>query len=395
MIRPRSRRTRLWSSLAAVGALALLAVVPIQMATGQTADPIPFDAGVLRLHMNTDASFFRYEPLTGSPTTQSFSANTNKCVYQGGSQSLMAVTAPVPPNAARTIVGYQQKENGYGLGVNTRGKEGAGSCNQTNLGETLVLELQNDAGPLAGLYVGSAELDVELKFNATLHVAFSRDGQELGSRTYSCDGSDCGPDSGGGDNYRLSVSPLSGQPFDKMVFTTSSTNSQAAAIIEGGNDAGTADSIFNIVQLLNPIECGETVGGEGGGTAVDVTLVNDDECSPKGYLLNPDEREIELITGGGATGRWVVAVDDWAPETAQNPIPASTVFPPAAGESVVWCNGTFDPDDDPSTGGTLGATMPSGHSWCLIRQDARIAGDGLMQVNERLLLEADARITRG
>jgi hypothetical protein len=382
-----------------VAGLAILAIVPIQMATGQTTDPVAFDAGTLRLHMDTDASFFRYEPLVGQSVTQSFSANTNKCVYQGGTQSLMAVSAPVGPNVARSIVGYQQKSNGYGLGVNKAGREGAGSCNQTNLGETLVLELQNaGTSPLSGLYVESAELDVELKFNAILTVELFKDGTSVGTRTYDCDGSDCGPDSGGGDNYRLVIEDTDGDVFDAMVFTVSSTNSQAAAVIEGGND-GTDDSEFNLVQLLNPIDCGETISGAGGDSEVDITLLDTEGCSPKGYLLDVDSREIELITGGGTEpGQWVVEVDDWAPEPAQNPVPASTVFPPEPdGESVVWCDGMFDPDDTPSTGGTYGASMPTSgdHSWCLIKQDAAIAGDGLMQVNETLLLEADARIARG
>jgi len=389
--------SRRWKALGAITTLALLAVVPIQIATGQTTDPVPFGAGVIRLHMNTDASFFRYEPISGTPITQSFSANTNKCVYNGGTQSLIAVSTPVPPNAPRTIVGYQQKDNGYGLGVNKAAREGAGGCNQTNLGETLVLELQNDAStsPLKGLYLSSAELDVELKFNATLHVELLKDGTSLGSRTYNCDGSDCGPDSGGGDNYRLTIADMQNRVFDKMVFTTSSTNSQAAAVIEGGNDAGTSESLFNVVQLLNPVDCGDTKSAAGGGTSVDVTLVPTEGCQTKGYALDASARAIELITGGGAAGQWVVEVNDWAPETAANPVPASTVFPPTAGELVVWCNGTYDSEDIPSTGGTFGATMPSGHSWCLIRQDAEIAGTNLMQVNETLLLEADARITRG
>jgi hypothetical protein len=390
-------------SIGVVAALALLAIVPIQMATGQTTEPVPFDAGVVRLHMNTDASYFRYEPLSGEDATQPFSASTTKCIYQPGSagQSLIAVSAPIPPNTTKSVVGYQQKDNGYGLGVNTSGREGSGGCNQTNLNETLVLELQNDGAtsPVKGLYVDYADLDVEFKFNATLNVEYFKDGGSLGSLSYNCTGSDCGPDSGGGDNYRVHLTAPGGAVFDKIVLTASSSNSQAAITLEGGNDAGTSDSLFHVVQLLDPVDCGDTIPGAGGGTSVNITLVNTADCSTKGYALDVTAREIEFITGGGATGQWVVDVDAWSPETAVNPVPVSRVFPPDPnGELVVWCDGTYDKDDLPSEGGTYGASMPGEpgeHFWCLIRQDTAIAGDGLMQVNETLLLEADARITRG
>ncbi len=86
----------------------------------------------------------------------------------------MKPSAAIPPNANASVVGYLQKDNGYGLGVNKGGKEGSGSCTQTNLPEQLTLELQNDAdtSPVHGLYIDSTSLDMEFKYNAVLNATY-------------------------------------------------------------------------------------------------------------------------------------------------------------------------------------------------------------------------------
>ena len=171
--------SRRWKAMGVAAGLLLLALVPIQMATGQTPPtPVPFNAGNLKLHMNTDASNWRYVDAGGTTVeTDSFSAST-KCAYQPGTNgnTLMAPSATSSTNG--TVVGYLTKDNGYGLGVNKGGKEGAGSCTQTNIPEKLTLELQNDTAGSAvhGLYVDSTALDMEFKYNATLNASFFLDG---------------------------------------------------------------------------------------------------------------------------------------------------------------------------------------------------------------------------
>jgi hypothetical protein len=397
--------------LGIVGAFVLIAaLVPLQMASGETPPaPIPFEAGQLRLHMNTDASWFKY--FDGSNTqiggTQSFSAGT-KCNYVQGSNGNLLMAPSATSNLNNTVVGYLQKDNGYGLGVNRGGKEGTGSCTQTNLtgNEKLTLELQNDTAtsPVHGLYVSSTALDMEFKYNATLVANFWLDGKNVGSNTYNCLGSDCGPDSGGGDNYVVELVPPTNGPnpnpnllWDKVEFTVSSSNSQAAVTLEGGNDVNTSTSIFNLVQFLTPASCDNPIEGSGGGTHVTIQLLPESGvCPDKGYSLSVTAREINFETLGGASSQWIVNVDDWSPEPAINPVPATVVYPPAGGEDAVWCDGTFNANDP---GGTFGASMPAGgHSWCLIRQNTTIAGEvgGVqqMQVNELYLLEGDARLCR-
>ena len=415
--------SRKWKALSAVAAVAVLSVVPIQMAAVQAADPpppVPFEAGNLKLSMKAGAgnSHFQFIDNTGVVETDTFSASA-KCGYVNTVSSLMLPSASiVPTNVNGTVVGFQQKDNGYGLGVNRAGKEGSGSCSQTNASERLVLELKNDVqgSNVEDMFIDKAELDVEYKYNSVLEVEFFLGTDSLGSESYPCDQvSDCGPDSADGDNKRVELTAPTSTTnpyglFDKMAFTVTSSGTQAAATIEGGSDANTSASNFHLVSLLDPALCGEPIFGTSDAfniddTNVEITLVDTTGCSTKGYALDVTEREIEFITAGGTTDQWVVEVNDWAPEPAVNPIPASVVYPPDGGEDVVWCDGMFDPDDTPSTGGTYGGSMPTSgdHSWCLIRQDAEIAGQiatdtgpiQAMQVNEILLLEADARITRG
>ncbi len=188
-----------------------------------------------------------------------------------------------------------------------------------------------------------------------------------------------------------------GQPWDKVVLTVTSSNSQGAVTLEGGNDVGTSDSVFHLVKFLTPADCSNPITGEGGGTNVTIHLLESSGvCPDKGYALNVTSRSITFETSGngGAPGQWIVDVNDWSPEPAINPVPATTVFPPANGELAVWCDGNYTPN----SGGTLGATMPNGHSWCLIHQEASIAGviSGVqqMQVNELYLLEGDAVLCR-
>ena len=185
--------SRRWKAMGVAAGLLLLALVPIQMATGETTPtPVPFDAGTLKLHMNTDASTWTYIDAGGtSVETDHFSGST-KCAYQAGANGNTLMAPSASSSTSGTVVGYLAKDNGYGLGVNKGAKEGAGSCTQTNIPETLTLELKNDAAGSAvhGLYVDSTSLDMEFKYNATLNAAFFLDGSPVGSATFGCTNSD-------------------------------------------------------------------------------------------------------------------------------------------------------------------------------------------------------------
>ena len=149
------------------------------------------------------------------------------------------------------------------------------------------------------------------------------------------------------------------------------------------------------------IACGETRSDSGGGTNVDVTLVDEAGCSPKDVSLLVTSDSIEVLSGGGGgLATFVVYSNAWAPEPAVTPVPATIVSPigsppgTAGSEAEVWCDGIYDPAQTPELGGTYGVIMPAGHVWCRILQTTTSAGTGFMQVNEISLLIADASRNR-
>ncbi|MDH5225248.1 MAG: hypothetical protein OEW46_10830, partial [Actinomycetota bacterium] len=312
--------------------------------------------------------------------------SSGKCGYTVTSGNLVTVSATGGP------VGYREASNGYGLGVNKNGNEGTGSCTQTNPGESLTLDFRPALG--GTMFLDHAMLDLELKYSSTLLTIKLFKGSDLVyTYTRTCTVSDCGPDSGGSDNRLVRVPTGTGTVlFDSMQMTAvTSGGTQAAATLEGGSDPGTSPSRFHVVTPGIPIDCGETIPFAGGGTDVGVTLVDNEACQPKGIAVFTDPREIELLAGGStADVQFLLDVNDWAPEPAVTPIPATLVDPAGVGDNVgTWCNGT------PSS-----YSMPTGEFWCLLDQHATLAGtDGsgtqLMQVSEVWVLEGDARITRG
>jgi len=180
---------------------------------------------------------------------------------------------------------------------------------------------------------------------------------------------------------------------------------QNTATIQADNtDPDSANASIGVFETT--IACGETVLASGGGTDVNVTLVNNAGCEPKNATItattseDPDFQHLIEILAGGSGGQVTFIVEStWAPEDIPQgaPTPLSTVIPacapgpscdptdPTNRETEVWCDGAFDPDSP-----TLGAIMPEDHSWCRITQDTTIAEGGLKRVHEiSLLINAD------
>ena len=115
-------------------------------------------------------------------------------------------------------------------------------------------------------------------------------------------------------------------------------------------------------------------------------------CIPINYDLTRSGNTVDFIKDAAQdpSASFKVEVNAWNPEPAANPIPALMVSPPTTPEEIVWCDGTAA---DP--------TMPDGHYWCLIDIHAELVAapedesGNWMQVTETVLLEGDARITRG
>lgn len=410
---------RRWNSIspkvkliAALAALGMLAVTPIQFATGQVPLTLePEDAGYIGLQMDSSGNRFRYfNPDHSVNASQTFKASS--CKYTPVSPATGFNLVKLSPTPGTSAVGYSTSGSGkFGLGINTA--EGTGKCTQINApNELLTLELQNGSGqtPFAGKYLDYMELDIEWKFNATINIALYREGDQVDSFSVSCADSDCGPDSADGDNNRIRVPATGTVLFDEIrLFATG--GSGAAVTLEAGADGtpalpgglgaslSTGESVFHVVALGEGVlTCGAGSNVATEGAAVTLTRLSEagdpssnpdgSPCIPINYELTRDGNLIDFLKDPtqDPNASFRVEVNAWDPETAQNPIPASTVFPPdPGGESLVWCDGT-----------SAAPVMPAGdHFWCLVSQRSELVGSGQMQVYETVLLEGDARITRG
>jgi hypothetical protein len=420
------RLSRRWKGLATVAAMGIVALAPLQLATvipaSATTALQPTDAGYIDLQMNSAANRFTYVPLSGSGPSQTF--RSVNCSYTPVSPSsgfnLMALSSTPSPGSK---VGYlTSSASRYGLGVNnTSVGEGTGKCTQINnyaTREVLDLSLQNAADQaMSGKYIDYMEIDVEAKFNATINIELWKDGVQVGSETVSCTSSDCGPDSSDGDNFRVRVPATGASLFDQVKLYATGPSSGAVTLEAGadgtvaygvgesvtglGESLNTKDSLFHIVQLGEGVlDCGgNNLAFEG--AAVKLTRLDGGDpglnpdgtpCIPINYDLTRSGNTVDFIKDAAQdpSASFKVEVNAWDPEPAANPIPASTVFPPAEGEAIVWCEGT-----------AAEPTMPTDHYWCLIDVHGELVAapegeDGnWMQVTETVLLEGDARITRG
>ena len=154
-----------------------------------------------------------------------------------------------------------------GLGVKSTNDGTGEPCGRVEAedGEAISVAL---GAHLDGYLMSAIDVDLELKFNAQVDLIFKRDGTTVFASTFSSGGgSDDGPDSGDGDNYRVFVRPASGDSpilFDEVVFDPSA----GAISLEGGadgTDKGTLDansnsSQFEVVKGFDgQITCGDTV----------------------------------------------------------------------------------------------------------------------------------------
>lgn len=382
------------------------------------------DEGLLRLHLGT-SDYFRFEPVDGSSVTQAI--NTSGCRATLGPPELVTLL-PGPTGAT-----LGQKDDSLGVRFNEGGGQPCAQVNNTGpTGQSLVLSL-GSVTSADGALVDWAEVDIERKFNAVVRLEFfagGTGGTSTGVLVLGCSASlsDCGPDSGDGDNFRLDTnSPPDGQaspgPFDTIVMSLDSSGpSNGAFSLEGGAD-GTApgpvgatlgvdvnDSIFHLIttDLITydgTLDCNDSdsvvVPSEPGATPTSSTIARlqnkEGACELVPYTLTASyveatgEQQVEFNVGltGQETAEfeWVL---EWDSEPATYPVVKTTsidfgdgVFTP-----LQWCGGTYDP-----AGATPDLRMADvesipGVGGCLAYQTSTLTG-GEVQVTEVLKLSND------
>jgi len=392
---PRTRNKRFLAAGAA-GAVALAAsVLPGTGASGTSSTTMPGD-DVLRLHLNKDADYFRYQrPIDagGEVFTQAITAR-NCVVPQNPTPSLVTLT-PTPTTGAVGLV-----EDG--LGVKAK-NDGAGTpCGLVDAGQELTLSLVGspDNAILRNKLIDFAELDIEGKFDVTVRAEARLAGKRVWTGTLETGpGSDSGPDSGDGDNYRWLIDPPS---FDQLVLTVDELTPNGSFSLEGGEDGtapapgglgaslGTSDSVFQLIDFTGTIDCGETEPSVGGGDSPEATFSRgqNENCEPIPYLLRSDDDSVLLQKdASGQDGANFLLDITWEPEPLDLPIEVTTIDYGDGEILIIGCDGTAEapqlpPDREPF------------ETWCLASQQWVLAGGGNIQVSETYYGAGDPRWAR-
>jgi hypothetical protein len=360
------------------GLLALVAALSLAFVAMTTASAIVVPAGTLSLHVADGVGVFTYDPTSGSNVTQTLTPD--RC-------------------------GLGTTVNGT-LGVKSGGATGT-PCGRVDTTEDMSLALDNVPNAI------SVELDLELKGNANFKIELKLGGTSLGiyevrsgssivagqgvegtttppftvsltdtARIGNCrNASDSGPDSGGNDNCRISIVP-SGE-FDTVVFLQPLVGEFS---LEGGGDAGTSDTVFNLVESFEgELGCTDEnneatdVVGSVAGTIIRHENTDHTDCVLKPYNLTASESDED----GDPSITFDVADPVDPPQAAAyeayltfdqaltNPLSATLTYDDTAPydtfEDMPPC--VADPfalDGDDATGSINDEAIPSGDTACVV-----------------------------
>lgn len=402
-----------------------LVVGGITPASGQTSGSTSTlgDAGVLRLRLGAQ-DHFRFEPASGPAITRSLTLQSGCRLAPQASPALVNFSTD-PPNAFTGLVSD-------GIGVRTNGEGNGQPCGRIDGSQKLILDL----GPaLDGTLIDFAEIDVELKFAATLSIqGYLVDDEGIASpvgvaSTYDSTGSDSGPDSGDNDNYRVRF-PEDGSftAVNRLVFSIATTG---GASLEGGADGTqacdttdsaacnpglgqtidddpdtaaietTTDSLFHLVEGDGALDCGDSfeetndgitttvarLDNAGGGTCTPIPYSQDanqntGDCDPEeeGFLQciffkkDVDTQQAQFF--------WKVV---WAPEDGSY-MESPTEFDFGDGfVSLQLCGpstGAVDPPFPEELGFPDFYPTPSSDPWCVVDTQTELQPDGKVVVTE-------------
>ena len=345
---PRSKLLAAGASFAAITVLIL--VLPATVASGSAASTSTLvDGGVLRLALGTTDRLTFHEPdgiggyETSAAGTQSITNSSGCRLAPGGD---LVTFSPVPINNS---VGFVSDA----IGVRGSSEGNGQPCGRIDApNQQLILDLGDG---LAGKVIDYAEIDLELKFGATALVTGFLDGTPVGlAEDYSSTGSDSGPDSADGDNYRIRFPQEGTTTVDRLVISISSPTGGAS--LEGGADGtpacdgfdspacagegslggptnlNTTDTLFHLLEADGALDCTTnnvaTQGGNGTptNTLTRVENVGGATCTPIPYNLDSSIDQCEDVPsyqcillqkdllGQNAQFFWHVA---WVPEPGE------------------------------------------------------------------------------
>lgn len=225
--------------LAALAALVAV-IVPSGLASGShtlETDPPPVAGAPSIVYLTLG----KQDKVTWTSEVQSISTKKNDCtaVSFGSSPQLLSVSA------GGGVLGEVKD----GLGVLSPSDGSGEPCGRVDAdnAESISVKL---GSALDDYLMTAIDVDLELKFNASVDVIFKHNGTMVDSITGFTGGesSDDGPDSKDGDNYRLLYQPDPAKYFDEVQFvpTAGSLSLEGGA---DGTDAGALDASNNSSQF--------------------------------------------------------------------------------------------------------------------------------------------------
>ncbi|MEX0863878.1 MAG: hypothetical protein WD269_03285 [Acidimicrobiia bacterium] len=201
----------------------------------------------------------RPDEVTWDGDTQTISTRNNDC--------LVVDFADIPEILVVSAIGGQLGQVKDGLGVKSPGDGSGEPCGRVEADDDEAISVA--LGSHLDDYLMSAiDVDLELKFNAVVEISFSHGGIEVASDEFSpMAGSDDGPDSSDGDNFRYVFDPEDPVYFDEVEFRPTA----GALSLEGGADGtengtletGNNSSQFEVTPVFDgQITCGDQVAIE-------------------------------------------------------------------------------------------------------------------------------------
>src|SRR5262245_50686791 len=288
------------------------------------------NGGVLQLHLGSSGSapqdYFGFRDANGTGYASTFAqtqtiSNGQGCKLAPTTGAL--VTLESSATAGQSSVGFV----GDAIGVRTNSEGNGQPCGRIDApGQKLTFRLS-----LAGKMIDYAELDLELKFGGTVSVQGYIGNSPVGSAVeYGSNGSDSGPDSGDGDNYRVRFPKTGFTLVNRLDFTIK--GNIGGASLEGGADGTVAcrttssvpsnpaecgppvnfslgetlpstDSLFHLVNVDGVLDCGDQAPAQGGGdNPTNLLTRQNNAIDPETGLPFPcDPIPFNLETAPGAT----------------------------------------------------------------------------------------------
>lgn len=413
---------------ALLGALALssaaLVTVSSMSASGGIATSGVFgDYGVVRLHLGNDGDYIRFDKHDGTTFVDGTSVAGHKASLTPScnlSTGILAMTTA--PD--RSTLGLFD----HAIGVKARGEGSGTPCGRLD-GTTQVLTITPKAGgPVAGKLFDFAELDVELKYNATAKAELYLGSTLVYTDTINSTGSDSNPDSGANDNVRWRLPKLSDPPefFDRVVLRVDASTPSGAVSLEGGGDGtpfintttnnddslgellNTRDSLFHVSTVDGTLDCGASTDPEGdeSGDGVPETQVSrlqnsSGTCTPIPYAITTTTRtdgtgdvlfQKDLTGQSNAQFTWTVK---WEPEADNYPVTSQTRFDPDGNGPITdliplkWCDKDESGGNEVPSYGTSPAQLAM--KWCLAAQSIVPVSDTQVQITETFYGSGDPR----